>query len=204
MSYEYRRISSKQIATILAALRNLQRGMESWPLWAPPDHLREFFTAHEPLESHEIDKLCDEIAIPMAISTEALHALASHATPDEQTQPLPAMIKPKRSQEAYLHVQSLYGETVIADVVQNIKDGTKFSLTHDALKALSYGAAALELMKNPRALASKLAIERMMVTIYDLGECKMLRLHLPALEDANAALRAVTERNARRLCGFKD
>lgn len=183
MKYTYHKISTAQMQTILAALKHWQNTTYCLSGRVPTD-LRVLFKDHNMLDIHETDSLIDQLNSPVEVNSEV---------DLEATQSLPTKTE-RRSHRAYLHVQSLYGEAALSDVLENVRSGAAIVLRHDDLRALAFGAAALELMKSSQATSSKLTLERMMTTIYDHTECTLTRMHIQALEDAEAALRAITEK----------
>lgn len=185
MKHEYTKTTAQQRSTIIAALRYWQDTVtDKLFKYGTPHKYQAFFTEHEPLDHHQIDKLCDELGYPVAVD-ESIDL--------EKTQDLPDPTDRRKFRRAYLHVQSLYGEVVLMDVLENVRNGMKILLRSEDLKALAYSAAALELMRTPVAKSAKLTIERMMVQIYDHREVEVTALHVPALELGELAMRAITE-----------
>jgi Cu/Ag efflux protein CusF len=176
MARKYLRINDQEQALILAALRHWQQTVEYGRI---PSYVFDYFKGTEPLDDHGIDTLCEDITMN---------------TETETTQPLATLPKKGTSADAHLHMQSLYGEAVLATVVEDMKQGIKVTLRHQELKPLSYAAAALEFQRSLQAKASKQKLERMMLAIYDYTEVVVDNSYIPALEDGEAACRAITER----------
>lgn len=171
MKYEYIKVSAAQRATIIAALRHLN----GRPLSRVLDSV---------IDPHEIDKLIDELILMKPVDLEQTQRLDTprEATPQD-------------------HVKALYGEAVIGDLLGHALAGIPAKVSHEGIKPLAYACAALELMRHhiPTARTSKLTLERVMTTIYDTGECSIRKFHQQALDDAETALRRVTEKYPQRV-----